>query len=73
MNEKIKDLLDRLYKSRFRSGFHLKDKDKKYKDIREREYKCSVCENKQSRDINASINIMYEGMKLYIKEKYSLV
>ena len=27
MNEKIKDVLDRLSKSRFRSSFHLKDKD----------------------------------------------
>ena len=30
MNEKIKDVLDRLSKSRFRSGFHLKDKDVLY-------------------------------------------
>ena len=30
MNEKIKDVLDRLSKSRFRSGFHLKDKDLLY-------------------------------------------
>ena len=27
MNEKIKDVLDRLSKSKFRSSFHLKDKD----------------------------------------------
>ena len=30
MNEKIKDVLDRLSKSKFRSGFHLKDKDMLY-------------------------------------------
>ena len=27
MDEKIKNILDRLYKSKFRSSFHLKDKD----------------------------------------------
>ena len=30
MNEKIKDVLDRLSKSKFRSAFHLKDKDMLY-------------------------------------------
>ena len=30
MDERIKDVLDRLSKSRFRSGFHLKDKDVLY-------------------------------------------
>ena len=42
--------------------------DKKYKDIKERVYKCSKCQNEIDRDINASINIMYEGLKLYMKE-----
>ena len=30
MDEKIKNIFDRLSKSKFRSRFHLKDKDKKY-------------------------------------------
>ena len=42
--------------------------DKKYKNLFEREYRCSKCHNELDRDINASINIMYEGMKLYMKE-----
>ena len=48
--------------------------DKKYKNLNEREYKCSKCHNKIERDINASItsiNIMFEGLKLFMKEKYS--
>jgi len=42
--------------------------DKKYKNLNEREYKCSKCHNEIDRDLNASINIMYEGIKLYMKE-----
>jgi len=49
------------------------EQDRKYKKLSERDYKCSICNNNIDRDLNASINIMYEGMKLYIKEKYSLV
>lgn len=48
-------------------------KDRKYKDLSKREYWCSICKNEIDRDINASINIMYEGMKLYMKEINSLV
>ena len=44
--------------------------DKKYKDIKERTYKCYQCGNVLDRDLNASINILDEGMKLYIKEVY---
>ena len=33
--------------------------DKKYKDIKERVYKCSNCKNEVDRDLNASINIMF--------------
>ena len=39
----------------------------KYKDLKERTYKCSKCNLKIDRDLNASINIMFEGLKLYIK------
>ena len=42
--------------------------DKLYKNLNEREYKCSKCQNKLDRDINASINIMFEGIKSYMKE-----
>lgn len=43
--------------------------DKKYKNINERKYKCSKCYYELDRDINASINIMYEGIKLYMKNE----
>ena len=49
------------------------NKDKKYKDLKEREYRCNVCHNKEDRDVNASINIMFEGLRLYIKEAFSIV
>ena len=42
--------------------------DKKYKNLNEREYKCSKCHHEMDRDLNASINIMYEGLKIYMKE-----
>ena len=42
--------------------------DKKYKNLIERVYKCSKCQNTIDRDLNASINIMFEGLKLYMKE-----
>ena len=44
--------------------------DKLYKDIKERTYKCHKCGNVIDRDLNASINILDEGMKLYMKEVY---
>lgn len=44
--------------------------DKKYKNLTERIYKCCNCNNTIDRDLNASINIMFEGLKLHMK--YSL-
>ena len=41
--------------------------DKKYKDISIRNYECSVCKNIMDRDLNASINIMFEGLKMYMQ------
>ena len=41
--------------------------DKRYKDLTRREYKCLKCNQEIDRDLNASINIMFEGLKLYIK------
>ena len=43
--------------------------DKLYKDLSEREYKCCKCHNEIDRDLNASINIMFEGLKLYMKNE----
>ena len=43
--------------------------DKKYRDLSEREYKCCKCHNEIDRDLNASINIMFEGLKLYMKNE----
>ena len=34
--------------------------DKKYKSIKERKYICTNCHNELDRDINASVNIMFE-------------
>ena len=42
--------------------------DRKYKSLLERVYKCCKCHNEIDRDLNSSINIMYERMKLYMKE-----
>lgn len=43
------------------------NQDKKYKDLNERIYNCKKCHLKIDRDLNASINIMFEGIKMYIK------
>ena len=44
---------------------------KKYKNLSERIYKCRKCNNTLDRDFNSSINIMFEGIKLYMKEVFS--
>lgn len=43
------------------------NQDKSYKDLTRREYKCSKYTQELDRDLNASINIMLEGLKLYMK------
>ncbi len=43
------------------------NQDEKYKDLGERIYDCTKCYLKLDRDLNASINIMFEGLKMYIK------
>ena len=45
--------------------------DKKYKNLNERVYKCSNCHNRMDRDLNASVNIMFEGLKKYMKEEFA--
>ena len=42
--------------------------DLKYKNLNERIYKCCNCNNQIDRDLNASINIMFEGLKIHFKE-----
>ena len=49
---------------------HCGNIDKRYKDIKERTYKCTKCGIVLDRDLNASINISYEGLRLYMKEVY---
>ena len=43
--------------------------DSKYKNLNERTYRCCNCNNILDRDLNASINIMFEGLKLYMKDR----
>ena len=45
--------------------------DKKYKNLNERNYYCHNCRTELDRDLNASINIMFEGLKLHMKYNYS--
>ena len=47
------------------------NKDTKYKNLNERIYNCKNCHNELDRDFNASINIMFEGLKMYMKENLS--
>ena len=42
--------------------------DNKYKNLTERIYNCSKCHNTIDRDLNASINIMFKGLKLYMND-----
>ena len=48
------------------------NQDKRYKDLTKREYKCTKCNQELDRDLNASINIMFEGLKLYM-ENYARI
>lgn len=49
------------------------NQDQKYKNLKERIYKCNKCNNIIDRDLNASINIMIEGYKMYLKNKYRII
>ena len=46
--------------------------ENKVKDLSIRSWECPSCTNKNDRDINASINIMFEGLKLYMKKDLEL-
>ena len=43
-------------------------KNKEVKDLSVRNWECPRCHRVHDRDINASINIMFEGVKLYMRE-----
>ena len=40
-------------------------KNEKLKDLSIREYDCKECRTHNDRDINASLNILFEGLKLH--------
>ena len=44
-------------------------KESKVKDLSVRVWECPNCTNKNNRDLNASINIMFEGIKTYMKKE----
>jgi len=46
------------------------NKDTKYRDYSLRTYKCSKCGNEMDRDLNASINIKNEGIKIHENKIY---
>ena len=47
------------------------NRDKDYKNLSKRTYECKYCRNTLDRDVNASINIMFKGLRLYIKDQFS--
>ena len=46
---------------------HCDYKEERLKDLNIRFWTCKRCNNENDRDINASINIMFEGIKMYMK------
>ena len=38
------------------------------KDLSVREYECPKCKSYLDRDFNAAVNIMFEGVKMYMNE-----
>jgi len=44
---------------------HCGKKDERIKNLSIRNFICKSCENENDRDINASINIMYEGLRMH--------
>ena len=41
--------------------------NKKVKDLSIRNWECPICKREHDRDVNAAINIMYEGLKIYMQ------
>ena len=46
---------------------HCGFRNRALKDLNIREWECPSCHNKLDRDLNASINIMFEGLKEYMR------
>ena len=44
---------------------HCGEKTEETKDLGVRKWKCEKCGNENDRDINASINILFEGIRLH--------
>lgn len=47
---------------------HCNNKTEKTNNLSIRSWKCDCCGSINDRDINASINIMFEGLKMYMNE-----
>ncbi len=47
---------------------HCNNKTEKTNNLSIRSWKCDCCGNTNDRDVNASINIMFEGLKIYMNE-----
>lgn len=48
---------------------HCGERNKELSNLSIRKFECSKCHNESDRDINASINIMYEGLIKYMKKQ----
>ena len=50
---------------------HCDTKEANVKDLSIRKWECKNCGCMNDRDLNASINIMYKGIEMYLKEQYN--
>jgi len=50
---------------------HCETKEVSVKDLSVRKWECKNCGCMNDRDLNASINIMYKGIEMYLKEQYN--
>ena len=41
---------------------------KELKNLSIRKYECPMCHTRHDRDFNAGMNIMFEGLKIYIQD-----
>ena len=54
--------LENAFRNFYRTKNYPKYKDKYSKNLNKRKWTCSKCNNENDRDINAAINIMWEGL-----------